>query len=374
MALLVLAALLVLHGLLHLLGFLKSWQLAALPQMSGQTLFALTQPLSRLVGLFWVLACVLFLASAGALLSRVQSWWVVALVALGLSQLLILFAWPDAKAGTLVNLVLALPLAAAAAQLGFARQTARSVHELWSEPPAGALSSVARQELEQLPAPIQRWLEASGAVGQPRTRSVRLHQSGWLRTTPKGAWMPARAEQHFNVERPGFVWAVDARMKMVLPVSGRDSYLNGRGRMLIKLLSLVSVADASDAKTQQGTLLRFLSEMVWFPSGALSPYVHWEPFDEHSARATMSYGGASGSALFEIDARGRVANVSAERFFGAGPDSKLDHWTIPMREWSNLAGFVIPVAGDVIWKLASGDFNYYRWRVDDVTYNRAERE
>ena len=55
----VFAIVLVIHGLIHLLGFAKAFGLADLPQ--------LTQPVPSVLGLLWLLAAFLFLATAAAL-------------------------------------------------------------------------------------------------------------------------------------------------------------------------------------------------------------------------------------------------------------------------------------------------------------------
>jgi hypothetical protein len=54
-----LAVVLVVHGLIHLLGAAKGFRLAVLPQ--------LTQPVSAGMGLAWLVAALLFLAAAGSL-------------------------------------------------------------------------------------------------------------------------------------------------------------------------------------------------------------------------------------------------------------------------------------------------------------------
>jgi hypothetical protein len=361
-------ALLALHGSLHVLGFLKSWRLAELPQMRTETLFALPRSLEKLVGAAWLIPCALFLASAVALTLHVETWWAWGLSGALCSQLLIIYAWPVAKTGTLINLLMLGPLLAAAGQSRFTRETERTVRALWSNVPSGEPSLVSAAELAPLPTPVRRWLVSAGVVGRARVRTLRLKQTGWMRTSPEGRWMPTQAVQYFNAAQPGFVWRAEVRMP-VLSFAGRDTYLNGRGRMLIALSSLVPVVDASDAKTQQGTLLRFLGETVWFPSAALSPYLHWEAIDEQNAQVSMRYRGVHGSARFSFGANGQVTRVSAERYMGSGPNAKLEHWSIPMREWRSFAGYTIPVAGDVIWQLAGGDFNYFRWHIDDVEYD-----
>lgn len=137
--------------------------------------------------------------------------------------------------------------------------------------------------------PVQQWLRASRVVGHERIHTVRLRQHGLMRTSPPGNWMPTEAEQYVNVNEPGFVWKADVRMLRFLPLAGRDTYLGGRGNRLIKAFSAVPIVDAADAKTDQGTLLRFLGELCWFPSAALSPYLTWQAIDNQHTQAIMTY-------------------------------------------------------------------------------------
>jgi hypothetical protein len=357
------AVLLVVHGLIHLMGFVKAWKIAPVPQLSGATLFALPDFLARVVGLLWLVACLALVGAAAVLLTRGPGWWILAGGGVLLSQLLVIHAWPDAKAGTVANALLAVAVAAAAAQARFDRETDRVVRSLLSRAPAAAGATVRPEELAPLPAPVRRWLVASGVVGRPRARTVHLRQRGELRTAPGQAWMPAEAEQVFTADEPGFVWRVKVRMMRVLPVAGRDWYLDGRGRMLIELFSAIPLVDASDEKIDQGALLRFLGETVWFPSAALSRYVSWEPIDDTSARATVTWGGASASAVFSFDERGRFRELNARRWMGSGQQATLERWFIPATDWREMDGVVVPVKGEVFWKLKEGDFGYYRWEI-----------
>ena len=54
-------------------------------------------------------------------------------------------------------------------------------------------------------------------------------------------------------------------MNPLMAVVGRDKYVNGRGEMLIKILGLLPVVDARGPEMDQGTMLRYLAEMTWFP-------------------------------------------------------------------------------------------------------------
>ena len=89
---------LVIHGLIHLLGFVKAFRLAELPQ--------LTQPISAPFGLVWLAASILFIATAGAVFVWPRWWWVLGAVAVCVSMVAISSSWTDARVGALANLVI----------------------------------------------------------------------------------------------------------------------------------------------------------------------------------------------------------------------------------------------------------------------------
>ena len=186
--------------------------------------------------------------------------------------------------------------------------------------------------------------------------------------------MPTQAVQHFTTAAPGFVWQADVRLGYGLWFAGRDSYVNGHGRMLIRALSVWPVVDADDEKIQQGTLLRYLGEMVWFPSAALRPFIRWEAVDDAHARASIAYAGVTASGVFSFDAAGQVTEFSAQRYLGSGPSARIETWSIPMRAWKTetFSGIRVPTEGEVMWKLADGDFEYYRFRIDAISYDPAQ--
>ncbi len=134
--------------------------------------------------------------------------------------------------------------------------------------------------------------------------------------------------------------------------------------MQIKALGLIPIVDARGPELDQGTLLRFLGELAWFPSAALAPYLRWEPLDEHSARAVMSHAGVSASADFFFDADGRVLRMAARRYMKSGSaPATLERWEVRMTQWQRPDGVLIPTEGEVSWELGSGRFTYYEFRI-----------
>jgi hypothetical protein len=130
------------------------------------------------------------------------------------------------------------------------------------------------------------------------------------------------------------------RMFPLVTIAGRDRYVVGRGSIEMRLLGIVPVADASGPGMDQGALLRYLNETLWFPATALSPYVTWLGSDATTAQATMSYQGVTVSATFVFDAQGRPADMTAERQDLAR--GRLETWSTPLRAYGEFAGVRIP--------------------------------
>jgi hypothetical protein len=93
-------ALIVLHGLIHFLGFTKAFGIHDPPQ--------LTQTISKPWGLAWLAAGTAMLITALFFALSWRDWWAVGFGAVALSQVVIFSSWTDAKLGTIANaLVLA---------------------------------------------------------------------------------------------------------------------------------------------------------------------------------------------------------------------------------------------------------------------------
>ena len=123
--------------------------------------------------------------------------------------------------------------------------------------------------LADLPGPVRRYLRYAGVVGRPVPGTIRLRQKGRMRPGPGQPWMRLDAEEHYSVQPPGFVWAGTARLGALPVVRARDMYAEGHGRMLVKVASLWPVADASGEQMNQSGMVRYLSEMIWFPAAFL---------------------------------------------------------------------------------------------------------
>lgn len=355
------------HGLIHLMGFLKAFGIVEFQ--------AINTSISKPVGLCWLLAFLLFTVTTSLVFIRSDYWWAAGGLAVVVSQVLIFTLWSDTKYGTIMNGFLLLVLIIGYAGFSFQQQLKEERKQLFAK--SGGvnpkLGRVTPARLIGLPPVVQQWLTQSGMVGQPIISNVYLTQELQLKMQPEQAeWSNGTATQYFTVQPPAFNWDITTQMNSVLTVTGRDRFEAGKGAMQIKLLSLIPVANAQDnEKVDQATLQRYLAEIVWFPSAALSPYIQWETLGPRSARATMEYQGTKGSGVFYFDEQGHFQQFVALRYQDAQAEKPIE-WTVKALKTEVWNGVKIPVECTASWKLAEGQWTWLQLKIRSIQYNVSE--
>lgn len=229
---------------------------------------------------------------------------------------------------------------------------------------------ILESDLAVLPSCVKTWMERSGGVGKEKIHTVRLTQIGRMRSEEGKPWIPVEAVQYINVDQPGFVWKAKAKPGPLLSMVVRDKYYKGKGSMQVKLLALFPVVNAKPCiEMNQGTLLRFLAEMIWYPTAALNDYITWEEIDANSARATMTWQGVKASMVFNFDDNGDIVNNVATRYREENGKFVLDDWGGVVRGNRKFNGMMIFNKIDIIWKYKTGDFNWLQIEVTDIDYN-----
>lgn len=261
--------------------------------------------------------------------------------------------------------------AVALGRVAFRRQVAHEVENLFERARGARPTVVTEVELAGKPEPVQRWLRAAGIIGKERPITVRLKQEGQFRPGIGQGWMPIRVEQYYTTAPPGFIWFGLLTQSPFVSIAGRDKYVAGKGEMDIRALSLFRVLHLRGPELDQGSLLRYLSEIVWFPAAALIPAITWEARDAHSARAVMRHEGVTVEATFFFTEAGDVSTVTAERYRTTDDGFTLTPWSTPISAYTEFHGVRVPRAGEAVWTLPTGDFPYARVHITDVGYNHA---
>jgi hypothetical protein len=231
----------------------------------------------------------------------------------------------------------------------------------------------AGRRVDQLPIPVQKWLQSSGVFDRGTIVAAHIMQDARMRMKPEDTvWRTARAEQFSTLETPAFIWTVKMKMNPLIYIFGRDKFEHGKGEMRMKINSLFTVVNELGEKIDEGSLQRFLGEMVWMPLLALSPYIEWEIIDEYSAKASMSYMGTRGSGTFYFNQHGDFIRFEALRYKGNEADAQRYLWVLTVDEYTSFEGVRVPSRMKATWKLPEGDWTWLELSIADIRYEVCE--
>lgn len=358
------AIVLVLHGLIHLIGFAKAFHLARVEAIHAQ--------ISRPVGLLWLAVTIGFLVAAGLLVTGSRDWPLVAVPAIALSQALIVATWSDAKIGTIANVVLVV-----ASLVALVDRSPSSLRSTYEREVGRALERDAGREivvegdLSGLPAPLQTYLRRVGAVGKPRVHDVRIVWRASMRRSPDADWMTLRIEQHSFFDDPTRLFFMEGSMHGV-PFVGLHRYAGGAATMDVRIASLLKIADGKGPKMDQSETVTMFNDLcVFAPAALLDAQVTWEPIDARRVRGTYTNGEQRVSAELLFDEAGDLVDfVSFDRYESAdGKTYRSFRWSTPLSDYRDFGGRRVAARGDAIWSYPEGEFVYGRFEIESIDYN-----
>jgi len=350
------------HGVIHVLAFLKAFSLVEMN--------SLTLQISKFQGIAWLISGLLFITYLILYISDKQLSWLAGMVAVILSQALIIYFWKDAKFGSIPNALILIFVIISYGQISFNRLIQKETNSLIHSVNISPDRSVSEDDLAKLPEPVKKWLHNTGMIGKSYITIGKVIQRAKMKMKPEQKkWLDASAVQYTSIDLPAFIWSVDVKMNGLMFFLGRDKFEEGKGEMLIKLNALFNVVNEHGEKLNEGTIQRYLGEMVWFPSLALSEFISWEQVNDTTVKAIMQYKETKGSGTFHFNSNGDFISFSAMRYMGNKKGSSRYEWVIRVEEFNTFEGIKVPSKMSATWKLDEGDWTWLKLEVTDIKYN-----
>ena len=231
------------------------------------------------------------------------------------------------------------------------------------------IEGLSEEDIRGLPEPVQRSLRRSKVIGTNIPSAVTVRQSGRIRTSRASRWLNFTAHETYSVGKPGFLWKASLEIGPITAGRAMDSLEHGHGRIQVKLLGLINVVDASGPELDQGSLLRWLNETMWFPAVWSTDVISWEAVDKNSAVGSITAGALRVSGEFRFDDAGRLVDFYADRYRDVDGAFEMTGWTTPLTGHATFDGVDLPSQGSGIWILDDGEFEYIQIRVDAVSYS-----
>ncbi|HLP95209.1 MAG TPA: DUF6544 family protein [Saprospiraceae bacterium] len=351
------------HGLIHLLGFVKAFKLAEISQ--------LTQPISRNSGLLWLLATCLLITTALLFSMASNVWWIPATAGIILSQILIFNTWHDAKFGTIANVLILLGVVFGAGSWYFSRMYRQDVQTGLTLANQRSPDLFTEADLAPLPEPVQRYLRYSGVLGQPKISHFKVCFSGQLRKNEQSEWMPFQSEQFNFMEPATRLFFMKAEMKK-LPVDGYHKFVDGDAFMDIRLLSLFRVQYQHGPEMDTAETVTFFNDMCCMaPATLIDSRIKWLETDGNKVKATFTNHGITISAWLYFNEEGQLVNFLSDDRYATGDDQVMRKipWSTPLRHYKTIQGNQLPGYAEAIYHYPEGNLVYGTFQLTGLAYN-----
>lgn len=241
----------------------------------------------------------------------------------------------------------------------------KEVEELFSLADSTSEKTFHYRQLEGLPEPVQRYFHYVLPDQYPYINTVRLTHGGQFKTGSNKAWSDIKGEQYFTTNPPGFIWRGQTAL-----FSATDKYVADKGSLIVNVLSLVEVVNTEGSNVNQGELLRWLGESVWFPTNLLpSEQLNWSPIDENAARLSLEYDNLSLDYLVSFNDLGEITQMETQRYIS---EDTLETWVGEVFDYRTINGVKVPTRIQATWKLPEGDYTYANFRLKQIEYNVGE--
>jgi hypothetical protein len=364
---LALAVLMGLHGLIHAMGFVKAFSPASIP--------ALSMPVPKPMGLLWLAAAILWLAAAIMVVTAPDRWWTVALPTLVLSQIAIGGAWHDARFGSVANLILVVPIGLASlmhAPWSFGTEYATGTKTA-ALAPLLQTDALTERDIATLPSSVQRYLRYTGAVGQPRISTYRVHFRGGIREQSTDAFMASTTDQFSRVE-PASRWFLMRARRSGVPFEALHVYQGSHATFRVRIAGAINVVTARGPEMDQSETVTLFNDICLLaPAALVTAPVTWQTIDEHTVRAHFVNAGHAITATVTFNDEGALTTFSSDdRYRSAdGKSFARERWSTPVTSYRWFGARRVVSTADARWSSPTGEFTYAQFEVTNIAYNVA---
>lgn len=352
----------VLHGLIHLLGFVKGFDFKEVKE--------LTLPISRPMGLFWLTATALFLIYGILYFANSKYAWLVGMGAVVISQILVILFWKDAKFGTIPNLIILVVSLVSLGSYLLKSEFNNKVKFDFSANNTLSTEILTETDLAHLPAVVQKYLYYTKSVGQPKVKNFRAEFVGGMRGKPEEEYMKFQSVQYNFYQKPSRYFFMEAS-KMGLPATGLHLYQDETATFEVKMLNWLKVVDAKGDKMNQAETVTLFNDMCFIaPASLIDRRITWESINDTKAKGIFKNGNISISAVLYFNDKGELVNfISNDRYDTDGNHYNSYPWATPVEDYKMINGYFLPGKAKLIYQKSEGDFTYSELEYKSVKYN-----
>lgn len=224
-------------------------------------------------------------------------------------------------------------------------------------------------EIGDVPEIVWKYYNFAGVFGKKKVSRIKVKLKGHVRNAENESWKPFTSEQYYTVDPIGYIWSKKTYIGK-FPITIMYEKLGElMGYMAYKVLGVFKSFEHSGRAVNEAAVLKYLSDILWFPTAFVHDDIKWEEVDENAARAIITKGNITRSALFYFNNEGMPVNFVSNRYKYRGKERGTYEWSVPVKGCKEFNGYKVPQFGRVLWHLPEGDFCYMQFEVVDIKFD-----
>ena len=352
------AFIILIHGIIHFMGFAKAFNYGNITQLSKE--------ISKPSGMLWLVTAFLFIAASILFLVKKDAWMFIGFAAVIISQMLIFTVWKEAKFGTIANIIILVAVVLSWGSYHFEKSYQKDVKENLQRTNMLKTNLLTQTDLLPLPEPVQRYLKYAGVLNKPKLKNIRILFEGQMREKGKD-FFPFTCEQYNFFDEPTRLFFMKATMKG-MTVPGYHRYSNATALMNIRLFGLFAVVKKEGKDMDQAETVTLFNDMcLMAPATLIDSRITWQSIDSNSAKASFTNHGITISAILYFNEKGQLIDFISN-------DRDINHYpfSTPVSNYKNINGINIMTYGETSWHYPDGKFVYGKFNLKEVEYNVSE--
>ncbi len=356
------AFLILIHGLIHLMGFAKAFGYGNIRQI--------TKEIPKPIGAVWLFTAFLFLVVVVLYFIKNDGWAIVAIIAAVISQILIITVWKDAKFGSVANVIILFVAISSLASHRFEKQFVADVKTHLTQVNLLKVDVLVESDIVSLPVPVQKYIRYVGAIGKPIIKNMKVVFNGEMRDKGKDFFKFTSTQYNF-FDDPARLFFMKANMYGTT-VPGYHCYKNATASMQVKLLGLFNVVNVKGNEMNKAETVTLFNDMcLMAPATLIDKRIVWKAIDSLSAKATFTNGSNKITATLYFNEKGQLINfISDDRY--AISDMKQYRFSTPAKEYIIKNDRNVLQYGEALWHYPEGEFVYGKFNLKSIEYNVSE--
>lgn len=353
------AVLIIIHGLIHLMVFSKSYSHGNIMQFN-EKVSKVMKGLCLVNALFFITAAVLFLM-------KNESWTFIAIISVVFSQLLFLFVWKNVKIAIVINVIIFLVAATNLSIQYFELQFEKDVNGQLYQSPFNNEDLLTEKDLQLLPQSVQKYIRLSGVVNKPKVKNMRVVFDGVMRAKG-GDWFLFQSVQYNFFDNPTRLFFMKAKMYGTT-VPGYHNYQKATAKMEVKLFGLFPVMEAHGIVMNMSETVTVFNDMcLMAPATLIDKRIQWEVKDNNTVKATFTNEGFQISAILKFNEKGELVNFISDNRYEIN-EMKQYRFSTPVKDYKQIHDIRVPGYGEAIWHYPEGEYSYGQFNLKSIDYN-----